>query len=762
MKPSMVCLSESDIPLLLSGDLPPDEIAAAERHLKQCETCRSKIESMIADSYWWDEAQESLAKGALQVADCPLAPDDAVLSSNDPLLDLLGPTDNPTMLGRIGVYEIVGILGRGGMGAVFKGYDAALNRFVAVKMLLPHLAASGAARQRFAREAQAAAAVVDDHVMAIHGVSQWNSIPYFVMPYSRGISLQKRLSQEGPLELREILRIGMQSAKGLAAAHSQGLVHRDIKPANIFLDEGVERVQLMDFGLARAVDDASMTRTGVIAGTPQYMSPEQARAETIDHRSDLFSLGSVLYAMCVGHAPFRAESSYSVLRLISDKEPRSIREVNSDIPEWLCAIIGKLMSKQPDDRFHSAEQVAELFESCLAHVHEPTTIPLPAPVAELADTIGACDEGSKPIESRGGFGYPPIPKSFFAAALAVPLLLAGVFIALEPSEGTITIKSDADEVPIIIKKDGQVYEKVTIGRDGKALKVKTGAYEVVFDGEFDEFTIHNGNFKLGKGEELVIQIKYATTKAAQKIAAIKRVHQSVLTFSCTARAAGRGVRSSGMGWVVGPRGTMVAPAHCFPDTWLQPDVHVDIRLQSADGRTGVAKLVRKEGSVAVLESDLAHNIAPLHLADSGAELNAGESVLAFVDSEVAVVAKCRGVNVSIPNPKFNGAVGSGPMFYHNCIQTNLSSGANVHSGAPLLTNDGRIAGMLIKVSGAEMVAIRPNALAAAVASVQKVELRYDDPFGHIDPPVRSSKTEARTGYRKDAESGGVVFESSKN
>ncbi len=167
---------------------------------------------------------------------------------------------------------------------------------------------------------------------------------YLVMTYSRGVSLQKRLNDKGPLEVREILRIGMQAAKGLAAAHAQGIIHRDIKPANIFLDQNVERVQLMDFGLARAVDNASLTRPGTLAGTPQYMSPEQARAETVDHRSDLFSLGSVLYAMCTGHAPFRAESSYSVLRLIIDKEPRPIREINPDIPEH--AVMAKL-SRSP-------------------------------------------------------------------------------------------------------------------------------------------------------------------------------------------------------------------------------------------------------------------------------------------------------------------------------------------------------------------------------------------------------------------------------
>jgi serine/threonine protein kinase len=291
------------------------------------------------------------------------------------------------MLGRIGTYEIIGLLGYGGMGAVFKGFDRSLNRFVAIKMLLPHLAASGAARKRFAREAQAVAAVVDDHVMPIHCVDEWQGVPYLVMTYSRGVSLQERLSESGPLEIRKILRIGMQAAKGLAAAHAQGIVHRDIKPANIFLDQNVERVQLMDFGLARAVDDASLTRSGTLAGTPQYMSPEQARAETVDHRSDLFSLGSVMYAMCTGHAPFRAESSYAVLRLITDKEPNPIREINPDIPEWLCSIISKLMEKNASDRFGSALQIADILEACLAHIQQPSLFHLPQTVTELLQPI---------------------------------------------------------------------------------------------------------------------------------------------------------------------------------------------------------------------------------------------------------------------------------------------------------------------------------------------------------------------------------------
>ena len=289
----------------------------------------------------------------------------------------LAPTDDPQSLGRIGGYEVRGVIGEGGMGVVLKALDVALNRYVAIKTLAPHLAASGAARRRFAREAQAAAAVVHENVIEIYAVHEHNTLPYLVMPYLRGTSLQRRLDEGGPLSTLEILRIASQMASGLAAAHAQGLVHRDVKPANILLAEGVERVKITDFGLARAADDASLTRTGLIVGTPQYMSPEQARGEVVDSRSDLFSLGSVMYAMCTGRPPFRAESSLGVLRRITDTEPRSIRDINPQIPDWLCRIIQRLHAKSAKERFASALEVANLLEQCLAHAQTPNT-PLPA------------------------------------------------------------------------------------------------------------------------------------------------------------------------------------------------------------------------------------------------------------------------------------------------------------------------------------------------------------------------------------------------
>ncbi len=354
-------------------------------HLDTCAACRNYIETQAAEAERWAKATELLQPTEFDHAGtvgCSAATighqrvEQPVAVKH--VLDALAPSDDPNRLGRLGGYEVSGVVGAGGMGVVLKAVDPALDRVVAIKVLAPHLAHSGTARRRFSREAKAAAAVLHPNVIPIHSVSSDEKIPYLVMAYIRGGSLQKRLDIEGPLSTVEILRIGSQVAAGLAAAHEQGLVHRDVKPENILLEEGVERITLTDFGLARAVDDASVTQPGTIAGTPQYMSPEQTRGEPIDQQSDLFSLGCVLYALCTGRPPFRADSSYAVMRQISDESPMPIRELNPEIPEWLCTTINKLMAKEKSKRFQSAHEVQEFLESCLGHVQHPATHPLPA------------------------------------------------------------------------------------------------------------------------------------------------------------------------------------------------------------------------------------------------------------------------------------------------------------------------------------------------------------------------------------------------
>ncbi len=383
--------SADELQRVLADSLNHEEEQKIIAHLSACDNCRRQLEGLAADEDTWTRAA-----GWLSAQKPGISKDAGLLSSatsDDDAFDadfavqFLSPGNSPDSIGRLGDIDIREFIGRGAMGVVLKGWQQELNRFVAVKVMSPYLAVSGAARRRFEREAQAAAAILHPNVMPIHSVSSTARLPYLVMPYLACESLQQRIDREGSLPLVEQLQIAVQVARGLAAAHAQGLVHRDVKPANILLERGVDRVMLTDFGLARAVDDASLTRSGVIAGTPQYMSPEQARGDAIDQRSDLFSFGSVMYAMAVGRPPFRAESSYGILRRLCETSPRPVREINSDVPEWLAVLIERLHARDREIRIQSASGIAEILEQCLAHVRQPDASPLPGECVRCSPRI---------------------------------------------------------------------------------------------------------------------------------------------------------------------------------------------------------------------------------------------------------------------------------------------------------------------------------------------------------------------------------------
>jgi serine/threonine protein kinase len=403
------CPNPADLWHFLNGSLTEKKQPAIAEHLERCETCQVITERMLAGKGSWPSMAERLRKDppthemALRHAMDSLKAESTPESQKllpilDGLaLDFLSPSDKPGYLGRLGSYEVLELIGRGGCGVVLKAHDPALNRIVAIKALAPHFASSATARRRFTREAQAAAAVSHDHIVTIHAVDEANGLPYLVMQYVDGMSLQDRIDKSGPLELKEILRIGMQTASGLAAAHAQGLVHRDIKPANILLENGIQRVKITDFGLARAADEASLTQSGVVAGTPQYMAPEQARGETLDHRADLFSLGSVLYAMCTGLPPFRATTTMGVLKKVSDDVPKPIREINPEIPDWLVAVIDKLHAKDPADRYQSATEVGNVLGEHLARLQQAAWTPLPEATPKVTPVVP--DTPTPPITS---------------------------------------------------------------------------------------------------------------------------------------------------------------------------------------------------------------------------------------------------------------------------------------------------------------------------------------------------------------------------
>jgi serine/threonine protein kinase len=424
---------------LLEGSLPDAEQPVLAAHLESCPHCQRQLEQLAAGALTWEAVARQLKSGeharaatAPQLAAAIQSLKTQAASNDPPLADVspdlppgfLGPPSEPGHLGRLGDYEVHEEVGRGAMGVVLRGFDPKLHRVVALKVMSPQLASFPLARQRFVREGRSAAAVCHEHIVTIYEIADTASLPYIVMQYVAGKTLQERLDQSGPFKTAEILRIGMQAAAGLAAAHAQGLVHRDIKPANLLLENGIERVKLTDFGLARAVDDASITQTGVITGTPQFMAPEQARGEPLDGRADLFSLGCVLYTLCTGRPPFRAVTTVAVLKRICDDEPRPSGELNPEIPDWLAAIVRKLLAKQPGERFQSAKELSELLGQCLAHMQQPSSTPLPVAAAALANLPPAPLPAPTPEQARRHWLTTPWGIVAIVAAATLPFLLA--------------------------------------------------------------------------------------------------------------------------------------------------------------------------------------------------------------------------------------------------------------------------------------------------------------------------------------------------
>ncbi len=325
---------------------PGEEVDSIAEHLEQCEPCRRELARLGGKHSIWIEAQTCLSH-----ADPDIHEQDESHPQQPPVdLSFLEPATHPEMLGRIGRYEVESLLGHGGMGVVFRAHDSDLQRAVAIKVLAPHWAMSAMARQRFAREAEAAASVAHENVVPIYNVDADAKLPYLVMRYIPGMTLQRWVRTHGPLSVGTILRVAGQLAEGLSAAHRRGLVHRDIKPGNVLVGENIERVWITDFGLARAADSITLTQTGVIAGTPHYMSPEQARGQPIDHRSDLFSLGCVLYFLCTGEPPFDADNTLAVLHKIVTEHPPSLTRSRGDLPPRFVRLVNALLQRSIDHR----------------------------------------------------------------------------------------------------------------------------------------------------------------------------------------------------------------------------------------------------------------------------------------------------------------------------------------------------------------------------------------------------------------------------
>lgn len=275
----------------------------------------------------------------------------------------LEPPMNPEDVGVLGPYRVISELGRGGMGYVFRAEDTRLKRVVALKMMNQKIAATSDSRRRFIEEARSMAAVKHDNVATIYEVNDQFGTPFMAMELLKGGTLEDQSRQTKRFDYQTVIRYATQIANGLAAAHSQGIVHRDIKPANIWIEAETNRVKILDFGLALAnVTVDQIAARGSVIGTPQYLSPEQASSEPLDDRTDLYSLGVVLFELCTGQLPFRVKNVAEQLIATLVYKPVRVNKLNPEIPEPLAALIARLLEKEPRRRPASANALANLLE----------------------------------------------------------------------------------------------------------------------------------------------------------------------------------------------------------------------------------------------------------------------------------------------------------------------------------------------------------------------------------------------------------------
>jgi hypothetical protein len=533
-------------------------------------------------------------------------------------LDFLTPSEKPGSLGRLGHYEVQEVIGRGGMGVVLRAFDEELHRVVAIKVMAQQLATNATARKRFKREAQAVAAVTHDHIVTIHAVEEANGLPYLVMQYVAGLSLQQRLDCDGPLELQEVLRIGMQTASGLAAAHAQGLVHRDIKPANILLENGVERVKITDFGLARAAADVNLTQSGMVAGTPQYMSPEQAEGKPIDHRSDLFSLGGVLYAMCSGRPPFPAGAGVGVLKQVCEASPPPVRETNPEVPDWLAELIARLHAKDPAGRIQTAAEVAELLGRHLARLQQPSAPARPAAGKRWAVAAVVL------LAAVAVLGA--------TEATGVTNVRATVIRIFTP-EGTLVVETDDPGVKVTVEGDGDL---VITGTGPQEVRLKAGNYRVRATRDGKPVKLDRDLVTISRDRPIVrVRLEDATPAAAAP-----RADPGAFVLLGGKRVRPRGfdtlaeaVQSAGDGDTIEIRGD---------GPFVIPLVRIGKKGLTIRAGTGFRPVIKRKNDPPVEDNHVLRTQGPLvleglelHMAGSG-----GESAV-YNEARVLHVANCR-------------------------------------------------------------------------------------------------------------------------
>ncbi len=540
---SELCPSPDQLKQLLLGHLDEQQAEPLLRHLGRCAACARTADKLEIEGPLVQAVRQGipLARSAVQSVQKGLserlerlgrspANDDtpSPRSATSPPTDgalpgasaateagnfsFLAPAQSADELGRLGSYRVLRVLGRGGMGVVFLAEDVDLQRSVALKVMLPEVADKPAARERFLREARAAAKLEHDHVVTIHQVGEDRGVPYIAMPLLKGASLEDWLRRRNeshpgaPPPLAQVLKLGREIAQGLAAAHAVGLIHRDIKPANVWLDASAGgRVKILDFGLARPAEGAgeqNLTQSGMILGTPAYMAPEQAQGQKVDGRADLFSLGVVLYRLCTGELPFRGHDAMSTLLAIVMSDPAPPEAMRAGVPASLNELVMKLLAKDPEKRPASAGDVVKALRAIENELRAAGPPPPSAPPEQRqsADDPTLAEPPPVPRAAPGGKRGRLVLAG--VAAGLVALLAAGIVLFWPTAKGTVRIEVNDDSIEVGFGKDGATVRgadrkhDITLAPGEHGLRIKRGDLEFETD-----------RFVLGKGETVTLKVE---------------------------------------------------------------------------------------------------------------------------------------------------------------------------------------------------------------------------------------------------------------
>ena len=512
------CPERETLSDFLLGKLDPELSSACENHLASCEPCIETIsgldqsdtfQSLVVQSASSNEAVSdgdesvvgNLIHRMIDVGKQTRSDSKTVDQRAVDVVSILEPATSAHSIGQIEHYRIEEILGCGSTGVVFRAIDENLHRPVAIKVLRPTL--GDAAKERFVAEARATATLDHPNIVTIFQVGQSGPLAFIVMQWLPGETLDQRLERDSILPAKTVKTFGQQIANGLAAAHQKGLVHRDIKPANLWITKD-DQVKILDFGLVRIMDESpQLTCTGMIAGTPCYMSPEQSRGDELDSRSDLFSLGCVLYQCLTGKLPFTSSNALATLQAIQRVQPTSPANLDASTPADVSDLVMNLLEKSPHRRPDSASDVSDAFGS------DRTAWPF--------ECDHYCD--LKPVKSRNKTDRtkPRIPTRSSSIWQSIALVLAtGIIgwgaimfgpqiIRIATDQGEIVIKSNDPDVQVEVLKGGESIEVVDL-KTKQSIQIKSGNYQIRPVGEQNSISIDKETLTLSRGESAIVTV----------------------------------------------------------------------------------------------------------------------------------------------------------------------------------------------------------------------------------------------------------------